>query len=93
MTKTSTDNLKKGITIKKWQKNRTEQMRIVLSRFQDRTFISLRVWYFDPEKNGYKPGRVGINLETKHLNQIAEGMRKARKKALALGLDTTDPVA
>jgi hypothetical protein len=37
------------ITIKKWKKSKTEEIRIVLSHFKGRNYVSLRIWYYDPE--------------------------------------------
>jgi hypothetical protein len=67
------------ITIKKWKKSKTEEIRIVL-----------RVWYYDPEAGDYKPGKTGLNLETRHFKNICKGIKNARKRAASLGYAIED---
>jgi Transcriptional Coactivator p15 (PC4) len=78
------------ITIQKWKKSKTEEIRIVLSQFKGRNYVSLRVWYYDPEAGDYRPGRTGLNLETRHIKNICKGMKNARKKAASLGYAIED---
>jgi hypothetical protein len=78
------------ITIKKWKKSKTEEIRIVLSHFKGRNYVSLRVWYYDPEAGDYKPGKTGLNLETRHFKNICKGIKNARKKAATLGYAIED---
>jgi hypothetical protein len=78
------------ITIKNWKKSKTEEVRIVLSHFKGRNYVSFRIWYFDPEVDDYRPGKAGLNLETRHLKNICKGMKQACKKAASLGYDIED---
>jgi hypothetical protein len=80
--------LKKPITIAKWQRNKREQIRVVLKQLSGRNVIELRTWWIN-EEGKECPGKDGITLDVRHTPTLAgvykEACRIVRKHRL---LDT-----
>ena len=67
-----------------FQKNSSEVIRFEKSRFQDRDYLDIRIWYTDEPSDAvqgkdvmWKPTKKGIALSMDLLDEFQEGLTKA----------------
>lgn len=73
------------LIIAQWPRNIRESLRVTLDEFRGRPIIDIRCWYWN-EAGELKPGRSGITVSTRHLEQLAAAIVEAAKQAKERGL-------
>jgi hypothetical protein len=79
------------LVIAEWPRNGRELVRISLDRFNDRFTIDIRSWWRDTD-GIFRPSRGGLTLAVKHVPALADGLDKALRRAVVLGL-VEEPVS
>jgi hypothetical protein len=73
------------VTVAEWQKNKRERLRVSLEEFNGRPVVDIRTYYLD-EDDQPKPGRAGLTIAVKHLQQLAPALQAALDEAQRRGL-------
>jgi len=72
------------IALAEWPRNHNQIVRIVLTEYNGRKGINIRVW-FRAEGGDVRPTRTGIWLPLERLSEVRKGLRKAKEIAAELG--------
>ena len=68
------------ILLAEWFKTSVEKVRILVSEFKKKLYISIRVYYQDSGSEDFKPTKKGITLPVVDVYKIKDGIDKAIKK-------------
>ena len=73
------------ILVAEWPRNEREMLRIMLSKYNGRISVDVRIW-FCVEGGEFRPSRRGISLRLTEISDIRKGLRKARETGVGLAL-------
>ncbi|MBU3759005.1 MAG: hypothetical protein FGM27_03640 [Candidatus Omnitrophica bacterium] len=51
-----------------------EEIQYAITRYNDRFFFDVRIWFKSPQAQNYRPGRKGISLPIHRLTTLREGL-------------------
>lgn len=74
------------IVIAEWERNAREVVRVSLDSYRGSYTIDIRVWWLSGRE--LKPGKTGITLGIRNLDQLAKAVVDARERASEIGLVT-----
>ncbi|MDP1868448.1 MAG: transcriptional coactivator p15/PC4 family protein [Bradyrhizobium sp.] len=72
------------VVIAEWERNALEVVRVSLDCYRGHYTIDIRVWWFAGKD--LKPGKTGITLGVRNLEQLAKAINDARARAAEIGL-------
>ena len=68
------------------------EIQVAWTHFRDKTFLSIRRFYVDPDDGKLRATRKGVTFQAADLEKLAETIRKAAEIAVAESeLEETDP--
>lgn len=69
-------------------KNRIEEVVISIDEFKGRKYLDVRVWSIANSVDDPRPTGKGLKLAPDRIEELIEGLNKARDAARLLGLET-----
>lgn len=74
------------ILVAELPRNQREAFRIMISRYQGRISIDVRVWFRTQHGGELRPSRRGVSLRLTEISDIRAGLREAKELAVEQGL-------
>jgi hypothetical protein len=70
-------------TIHSFRKNESEEVRISLRGYKDRSYVDLRIFFEAGNSGEYLPTRKGLTLDVAFLAELKRGIEKAEQTAVS----------
>jgi len=77
--------MEETLIVHSFRKNESEEVRISLRGYKDRTYLDLRLFYEDGDSGEYRPTRKGLTLDVAFLTELKRGIEKAEQKVIVEG--------
>ena len=65
-----------------FRKNESEEVRICLREYKDRSYVDLRIFFEETETGEFKPTKKGLTLDVAFLTELKRGIEKAEQKVI-----------